>query len=122
MPSTKRPLINPHRVDLTSLRILLAVAQTGSITQAAEQCPPALGAASTRIKELEQRLGVELLELHARGVRLTEAGRHFVERIAVGIDQLDHAVKTALNDTTAWGRLREGAESYAKALANDIRR
>ncbi|EEV3292180.1 LysR family transcriptional regulator, partial [Escherichia coli] len=28
-------------------------------------------------------------------VRLTDAGRHFMERVTEGVDQLDHAVKTA---------------------------
>ncbi|ENZ5468157.1 LysR family transcriptional regulator, partial [Escherichia coli] len=26
---------------------------------------------------------------------LTDAGRHFMERVTAGVDQLDHAVKTA---------------------------
>jgi DNA-binding transcriptional LysR family regulator len=40
---------------------------------------------------------------------LTEAGRHFVERIAAGIDQLDHAVKTAgMAAAGESGRLRIG--------------
>lgn len=66
--------MNPHRIDLVTLRLLLAVAQSGSITRAAESQRLALGAASTRIRELEESLGVALLERHARGVRFTGAG------------------------------------------------
>ncbi len=51
--------------------------------------------ASARVKALEEDLGILLFERHARGVRLTEAGRHFVASVSTGIDQLDHAVKTA---------------------------
>lgn len=36
-----------------------------------------------------------LFERLPRGVRLTQAGRHFVEQVAVGVDHLDHAIKTA---------------------------
>jgi DNA-binding transcriptional LysR family regulator len=64
---------------------------------------------SARVKALEEDLGILLFERHARGVRLTEAGRHFVERIAAGVDQLDHAVKTAsMAAAGKYGRLRIG--------------
>lgn len=64
---------------------------------------------SARVKALEEDLGILLFERHARGVRLTEAGRHFVEQIAAGVDQLDHAVNTAgMAAAGEWGRLRIG--------------
>lgn len=64
---------------------------------------------SARVKALEDDLGILLFERHSRGVRLTEAGRHFVERIAAGVDQLDHAVKTAgMAAAGECGRLRIG--------------
>ncbi|WP_180116570.1 LysR substrate-binding domain-containing protein, partial [Acinetobacter sp. YH12140] len=54
-------------------------------------------------------LGVLLFERHARGVRLTDAGRHFMERVTAGVDQLDHAVKTAgMTAQGEYGRLRIG--------------
>ncbi|MFB8342734.1 LysR family substrate-binding domain-containing protein [Brucella cytisi] len=40
---------------------------------------------------------------------MTEAGRHLIERIAIGVDQLDHAVKTAgMAAAGECGRLRIG--------------
>ena len=75
--------MNLLRVDFQSLRLLLAVAQTGSITQAAQQCHLALGAASTRLRELEERLGTALLVRQARGTVLTEAGERVVRRARV---------------------------------------
>ena len=47
------------------------------------------------MKTVEEDLGILLFKPHARGIRLTQAGRLFVEQVAVGVDQLDHAVKTA---------------------------
>jgi molybdate transport repressor ModE-like protein len=123
MSSTKRPLINPHRVDLTSLRILLAVAQTGSITQAAEQCHLALGAASTRMKELEQRLGVELLERHARGVRLTEAGQLVLDRaraIERELGRMQVELEDHLQGVTGHIRVIANVSSLATVLPNDL--
>lgn len=48
---------------------------------------------SSRIKGLEDALGILLFERRHRGVRLTEAGRHFVAEISAGIAHLDHAVR-----------------------------
>ena len=87
----------------------LAVAEYLNFRHAANALGVAQSSVSARVKALEEDLGIVLFERHARGVRLTEAGRHFVERIAVGIDQLDHAVKTAgMAAAGESGRLRIG--------------
>ena len=73
----------------------LAVAEYLNFRHAANALGVAQSSVSARVKALEEDLGILLFERHARGVRLTEAGRHFVESIATGVDQLDHAVKAA---------------------------
>ena len=83
------------RIPLLSLIQTLAVAEYLNFRHAANALGVAQSSVSARVKALEDDLGILVFERHARGVRLTEAGRHFVERIAAGIDQLDHAVKTA---------------------------
>ena len=80
---------------MASLIQTLAVAEYLNFRHAANALGVAQSSVSARVKALEGDLGILLFERHARGVRLTEAGRHFVERIAAGVDQLDHAVKTA---------------------------
>jgi DNA-binding transcriptional LysR family regulator len=71
---------------------------------------------STRIKQLEQDLGILLFERRHRGVRLTEAGRHFLEHVATGIEHLDHAVRTAGAIARGErGRLRVGLYSSTAA-------
>lgn len=82
-------------VPMASLIQTLAVAEYLNFRHAANALGVAQSSVSARVKALEEDLGILLFERHARGVRLTEAGRHFVERIAIGVDQLDHAVKTA---------------------------
>lgn len=97
------------RIPLASLIQTLAVAEHLNFRHAANALGVSLSSVSTRIKTLEDDLGVLLFERHARGVRLTEAGRHFVEQVAVGVDQLDHAVKTAsMTASGECGRLRIG--------------
>lgn len=83
------------RISLVSLVQMLAVAEYLSFRHTANVLGVAQSVVSRRIRLLEEELGVLLFERSTRGVRLTEAGRHFVERIAAGIDELDRAVKTA---------------------------
>ncbi len=96
-------------IPLASLIQTLAVAEYLNFRHAASAMGVSQSSVSARVKALEDNLGVLLFERHARGVRLTEAGRHFVERIAAGVGHLDHAVKTAgMAALGEHGRLRVG--------------
>ncbi|ELY0895655.1 LysR family transcriptional regulator [Pseudomonas aeruginosa] len=97
------------RIPLASLIQTLAVAEHLNFRHAANALGVSLSSISARIKALEEDLGILLFERHARGVRLTDAGRRFVEGVAAGVDQLDHAVKTAgMVAHGECGRLRVG--------------
>ncbi|WP_431280312.1 LysR family transcriptional regulator [Leifsonia poae] len=69
--------IDTARLDLDShaLRIVRAVADHGSITQAARALGYSQPAISQHLKRLEARLGMPVVARVGRGVRLTEAGR-----------------------------------------------
>ena len=62
------------RPDLTSLALFLRIAESRSITKAAQASHIALAAASRRVSQLEDQYGVKLLYRTARGVELTPAG------------------------------------------------
>ncbi len=97
------------RIPLASLIQTLAVAEYLSFHQAANALGVSQSSVSARIRALEEDLGILLFERNTRGVRLTEAGRLFVERVSAGVDQLDHAVKTAgMVASGECGRLRIG--------------
>jgi DNA-binding transcriptional LysR family regulator len=83
------------RIPLVSLIQTVTVAEYLNFRHAANFLGVSQSSVSARIKALEEDLGISLFERHARGVRLTQAGRHFVEGVAVGIEHIDHAVKTA---------------------------
>jgi DNA-binding transcriptional LysR family regulator len=83
------------RIPLTSLVQTLAVAEYLNFRHAANVLGVSQSSVSTRVKLLEQELGIMLFERLPRGVRLTNAGRRFVEEVAAGVERLDHAVKTA---------------------------
>jgi DNA-binding transcriptional LysR family regulator len=77
--------------DPTRLAALVAVAEAGSITRAAERLgytPPAL---SQQVAKLEREAGTALLVRHPRGSRLTAAGELLVARARRVLDELERA-------------------------------
>ena len=83
-------------MELRHLRYFIAVAETGSLTEAAERrlhtSQPSL---SRQIRDLEYQIGVELLSRGARGVELTAAGRAFLDHARLALMQVDAAVEAA---------------------------
>jgi DNA-binding transcriptional LysR family regulator len=78
-------------MDLTlqQLRVVLAVAETGSFTSAGERLHVAQSSLSRTVAEVEHRLGVRLFERTTRRVDTTAAGREFVTiagRVVAGFD------------------------------------
>ncbi|QXH49387.1 LysR family transcriptional regulator [Pseudomonas fakonensis] len=65
--------------DLPDLRLLAAIAATGSLSKAAATFPVAVSAASTRLRLFEQRCGLTLFTRRADGMQLTPAGRLVLE-------------------------------------------
>jgi DNA-binding transcriptional LysR family regulator len=68
------------------LRYFVIVAEEGQITRAAKKLYTAQPALSQAIAQLESELGLQLLERHARGVRLTAAGAAFLEKARAVVD------------------------------------
>ncbi|MGL4319621.1 MAG: LysR family transcriptional regulator [Paracoccaceae bacterium] len=63
-----------RNLDLTALRSLLAIAETGGVTRAAAMLNLTQSAVSMQIKRLEDALQVQLLDRSARRVSLTASG------------------------------------------------
>ncbi|MGO4310667.1 LysR family transcriptional regulator [Pseudomonas sp. KB_15] len=83
-------------MELRHLRYFIAVAETGSLTEAAEKrlhtSQPSL---SRQIRDLENHVGVELLSRSVHGVELTAAGKAFLDHARLALMQVDAAVETA---------------------------
>jgi hypothetical protein len=62
-----------HQIELRHLRYLVAVADAGTFTGAAEQAFVAQPTLSRRVRHLEDMIGMQLLERRRDGVRVTEA-------------------------------------------------
>src|SRR5713101_5683970 len=69
-------------LDVTRLRVLVAVAKHGSVTAAARALNYAQPSVSHHIARLEAETGARLLQRAGRGVRLTDAGRLLADRAA----------------------------------------
>jgi LysR family hca operon transcriptional activator len=83
-------------MELRHLRYFVAVAEEGSLTNAAERrlhtAQPSL---SRQIRDLEVEVGVKLLERGARGVALTAAGRTFLDHARLALLQVEAAGEAA---------------------------
>ena len=71
--------MNPP-IDLITLRVIVAVADCGSISAGSYRVSLALGATSARISALEASLGIRIFERSSRGVKLTPTGHMLVQR------------------------------------------
>jgi DNA-binding transcriptional LysR family regulator len=82
-------------VELRHLRYFVAVAELNNVSKAAQKLRVAQPALSRQIRDLEDGLGVPLLERTTRGVTLTEAGRVFATEARAVLARADEAVKSA---------------------------
>jgi LysR family transcriptional regulator, hca operon transcriptional activator len=83
-------------MELRHLRYFVAVAEEGSLTNAAERrlhtAQPSL---SRQIRDLEVEVGVKLLVRGARGIELTPAGRTFLDHARLALLQVEAAGEAA---------------------------
>jgi LysR family hca operon transcriptional activator len=83
-------------MELRHLRYFIAVAETGSLTEAAgKRLHTSQPSLSRQIRDLEYQVGVELLSRGARGVELTAAGRAFLDHARLALAQVDAAAEAA---------------------------
>ncbi|MEV0953257.1 LysR family transcriptional regulator [Promicromonospora sp. NPDC050249] len=106
-------------LDLTRLRVLAAVARTGSVTAAAKELHYAQPSVSHHLSRLEADAGIPLLQRHGRGVRLTEAGR----LLATRAEEILGRVEGARRELDALAGLRAGRArlaAFPSALATVV--
>lgn len=70
----------------THLRYFVTVAEEGQVTSAARRLEIAQPALSQAISQLESELGLQLLERHSRGVKLTPEGEAFLVKARVAVE------------------------------------
>ena len=91
---TEQPKIMRQRADWSDLRVFYAVAQTGSFSEAAAQLGLTQPTVSTRVRDLETRLGVRLFNRSGQRLSLTEAGEKICDHV-VTMERSDGSRVTA---------------------------
>ena len=123
----KSPL-NPARVDFVTLKLFCAIVQSGSITKGASECNLALSAASRRISEFEETVGMALLDRSVKGVTLTHAGHAVMQHALLlfqGFEQLSNELgeysKGVKGHVRLWANMSALTEFLPSALASFLK-
>jgi DNA-binding transcriptional LysR family regulator len=102
-------------LELRHLRVVVAIAETGSVTKAAGLLGLAQPALTAQLQRIERTLGGPLFERDRRGARLTTLGELVLDRARVLLPAIkglqEEAARLAAGDLTAMRRYRIGAVS-----------
>lgn len=98
-------------MELRHLRYFVAVAEEQNITRAAHRLNVSQPPLSRQVRDLECELGVVLLERGAKSVRLTPAGRLFLEEARAVLRRAEEAVRAV--QALASGRTEDFHVGYA---------
>lgn len=77
---------------LEDVRNFITVVDAGSFTQAAEVLDTSRSVISKRLSDLEDRMGVRLLNRTTRRLSLTEAGERLYQKSRIGLNCIDDAM------------------------------
>lgn len=111
-------------LDVAAVRVFIAVADAGSISAGAVRCHLSTAAASKRISDLEARVGVALLNRHARGISLTSAGELFLAyagRISANAEELEAAMRDAAMGVHERVRLVANSAAIEQPLPRELK-
>lgn len=110
-------------LDLTTLRLFVAVCETGSLSRAAEQAHIVGSAISKRLAQLEGGLGTPLLVRRRRGMVPTPAGATLLEHARVvlaGVDRLGRDMAGYAGGARGMVRVLCTSSVLEESLAHDV--
>lgn len=93
------------KIDSITVQLVLAVAEEGSISRAADRMNLAVAAASRRVTDLEAECGTRIFQRIPHGTKVTEAGRKLLQHIR----QIDNLTQRLKDDADA---IREGLDGH----------
>ena len=109
---------------IDGLKSFVATAQSGSFTAAADRMGISNRLTSKYVAELEDRLGVRLLQRTTRRVGLTPAGEALLDRAPALLDEIDQLMADVSRDSRGFsGRLRISAPvTFGEVYLQDMLR
>lgn len=110
--------------EFTTLRFFLAVADSGSLTTAADRCNIAIGALSKRISDLEVSAGTRLFERRARGMVLTPSGQTLLKHareLTYGVERMHSDLLLYSQGIHGLLRIAAAASAVAEFLPEELR-
>lgn len=112
-----------RRLDLTTLRLFVAVCERGSIGKAAEHEFLAPSAVSKRLSDLEASVGAPLLLRHARGVNPTPAGQsllHHARSVLFSLDKMQDELSEYAHGVRGHVRVHANISAIVQFLPEDL--
>ena len=103
-------------MDIVDLKTFEAVARHGSMNKAAAELHTAQSNITARVRALEEELGLQLFQRHARGVTTTPPGMRILPAITRITKLIDDVIVMARDDGEPEGSLSLGALETTMAL------
>lgn len=103
-------------MDIVDLKTFEAVARHGSMNKAAAELHTVQSNITARVRALEEELGLQLFQRHARGVTTTPPGMRILPVITRITKLMDDVAVMARDDGTPGGSLSLGALETTMAL------
>ena len=110
-------------IEIRQLRILRAVAESGSLARASATLGMSQGSLSRHLQRLERAVGLPLLERHPAGVTLTDTGELLLGKADIALPMVDRLLVAARGyseQQDAPATIRVGA-SHSAVLSHVIR-
>src|SRR5207253_5700642 len=105
----------PMQLEIRHLKLVAAIAETGSVTRAGHRLHLTQSALSHQLRDAEEQLGTPLFERRSGRMPLTAAGERLLCAARTVLEELERAEKEIQNGngkTPAAGVLRLSTECY----------
>lgn len=110
-------------LDLTTLRLFVAVCETGNIARAGEKASIVGSAISKRLAQLEHQLGTPLLARRRHGVVPTAAGQTLLEHARGMLDgaaRIERDMEAYVSGGRGQVRILASVSAMSESLADDV--
>lgn len=107
-------------LNLTYFETVCCIARLGTYSAAAAHLNTSQPAITSRVRELEETLGLTLFQRRGRRMELTIEGRHFIDEMEPLVAQLNQALFRFRKLSTAQGTVRIGGGDVTMSWLPDV--